>query len=175
MGVPVGHPFFGNQYTDGGYMADTFKYVPKIAEKVVDYSSKLISDKIGKVITKIGTKQKPENLILKALNTKGFNKNTLIVVGFSVVAAVTVTGYFAYKHISKKNKVRKDYLQSIKLSHVGTCIHCGEPLDGSTYVPKSEANSQKDYIICKNCGEQNFAWYPDENDSSNKDFEDHNE
>lgn len=30
MGVPVGHPFFGNQYTDGGYIAGTLvKVLPK--------------------------------------------------------------------------------------------------------------------------------------------------
>jgi uncharacterized CHY-type Zn-finger protein len=173
MGVPDGHPFFGNQYTDGGYIRGTFNYVPEIVEKATDYSSKLVSNNIGKAPTKIVAKQKPENLIPKELSTKGFNKNTLIILGIGVVVAVT--GYFAYKHISKKNKARKVALQSIELSHVGTCLHCGEPLNGSTYVPKSEANSQKDYIICKICGEQNFAWYPDENDSSNKDFEDHNE
>jgi len=173
MGVPVGHPFFGNQYTDGGYIAGTFKYVPEIAEKVVDYSSTLISENIDKATTKVVTREKPKNLILKALNTKGINKNALIavVIGF----AATVGGYCAYKHISKKTKAKKDGLQSIELSHVGTCIHCGEPLNGSTYVPESEANRQKAYIICKDCGEQNFAWYPDENDSSNKVLKTHNE
>jgi Zn finger protein HypA/HybF involved in hydrogenase expression len=173
MGVPVGHPFFGNQYTDGGYIADTFKYVPEIAEKVVDYSSTLISENIDKATTKIVTRQKPKNLILKEFNAKGINKNALIVVGIGLVT--TVGGYFAYKHISKKTKAKKDALQSIELSHVGTCILCGEPLNGSTYVPENEANSQKAYIVCQNCGEQNSAWYPVENDSTNKDFENHNE
>lgn len=26
MGVPEGHPFFGNQYTDGGYQPGIFSY-----------------------------------------------------------------------------------------------------------------------------------------------------
>jgi Zn finger protein HypA/HybF involved in hydrogenase expression len=169
MGAPDGHPFFGNQYTDGGYISGTFKYAAEKAE-VVDNFSNMISDNIDRVTTKLVTKQKPEKLIPKVLNTKGFNKNTLIVVAIGVVAAVT--GFFAYKHISKKNKAKKGELHSIELSNVGTCIHCSEPLNGSTYVPKSEANSQKAYIICENCGEQNFAWYPDENDSSNKEVED---
>lgn len=173
MGIPVGHPFFGNQYTDGGYRVGTYKYVPEVAEKIVDYSSTLVSENIDKATTKIVTRQKPKNLIPKELSTKGINKNALIAVGIGLVAYVG--GYFAYKHISKKNKDKKDALQSVDLSHVGICIHCAEPLNGSTYVPESEANSQKAYIICKNCGEQNFAWYPDENDSSNKDFENHDE
>lgn len=172
MGIPVGHPFFGNEYTDGGYIAGTFKYVPEIAEIVVDYSSTLVSENIDKATTKIVTRQKPKNLILKELNTKGINKNALIAVGIGLF--VTVGGYFTYKHISKKSKAKKDVLQSVELSHVGTCIHCGESLNGWTYVRESEANSQKAYIICKNCSVQNFAWYPDENDSSNKDFENHN-
>ncbi|WP_300382195.1 hypothetical protein [Clostridium sp.] len=170
MGTPVGHPFFGNQHTNGGYIAGTFKYIP---EKVVDNSSTLVSGNIGKAATKIVTRQNPKNLIPKELNTKGINKTALISVGIGLVA--TVGGYFTYKHISKKNKAKKNALKSIELSHVGTCIYCGEPLNGSTYIPESEANSQKSYIICKKCGEQNFAWYTDKNDSSNKDFENHNE
>lgn len=173
MGVPVGHPFFGNQYTDGGYIAGTFKYAPEIAKKVVDYSSTLISEDIDKATTKIATRQKAKNLILKEPNTKVISKNALIAAGIGLVA--TVGGYFAYKHISKKTKAKKNALQSIDLSHVGTCIHCGEPLNGSIYVPENETNSQKAYIICKNCAGQNFAWYPDENDPSNKDFENQNE
>lgn len=173
MGAPVGHPFFGNQYTDGGYISNTFKYVPEIAETVVDYSSKLVSDKIGKGAIEIVTMQKPKNLIPKVPNSKGFYINTLIAVGIGLVAAAG--GYLAYKYITIKTKAKKDALQSIELRHVGICTHCNEPLSGSTYVPGSEANNQNAYIICKECGEQNFAWYPDENDSSNKDFENHTE
>lgn len=166
MGTPVGHPFFGNQYTNGGYITGTFKYIPEIVEKVVDISSTLDSGNIGKSTTKIVTKQKPKNLILKNLNTNGINKNALIAVSIGLVA--TIGGYFTYKHISEKNKAKKNDLQSIELSNVGTCIHCGESLNGSTYISESDANKQNSYIICKKCGEQNFAWYPKENDSSNK-------
>lgn len=173
MGTPVGHPFFGNQYTNGGYIAGTFKYIPEIAEKLVDNSSTLVSENIGKATTKIVTRQKPKNPIMKEINIKCINKKALITVGIGLVA--TFSGYIAYKNISKKTKTIKDTLLSIELSNAGICIHCGEPLNGSTYVPESEANSQKAYIICKNCGEQNFAWYPDENNSSNKDCENYNE
>lgn len=105
MGSPVGHPFFGNQYTDGGYIAGTFKYVPQIGEKVVDYCSVLVPGNIDKATTKIITRQKSNNLIPKELNTKGINKNALIVACISLVA--TVGGYFAYKHINKKIKLKK--------------------------------------------------------------------
>lgn len=163
MGVPLGHPFFGNQYTNGGYITGAFKYIPKIAEKVVEYSSKLVSDEIGKGAAKMVTRQKPKNLCLNGLDIKGSNKTILIGVAIALATAGGI--YFAYKNISKRIKAKKDALQFIELSNVGTCMHCGEPLSGSIYVPESETNSYKACIICKKCGEKNIAWYPDGNDS----------
>ena len=164
MGVPVGHPFFGNQYTNGGYVSGSYKYAPEggeIVEKVVVCSSELISENIDKTKPKIVTRDETKKIIQKGVNIRGLNKNTLIAIGISGVVA-TISGYFAYKHIRKKIKAKKDELQSIELINVGICIQCAEPLNGSTYVPENESNSQKAYIICKKCGEKNFAWYPRE-------------
>lgn len=107
------------------------------------------------------------------VGTKGFNKNAVIALGIGIATAVG--GYLTYRYISKKAKAKKEALQTIELSNVGTCTHCGEPLSESTYVPESEANGYKACIICNKCGEKNFAWYPDDNDSSGKDAENHSE
>ena len=48
MGVPNGHPFFGNQYTTGGYIPGSFTYIPEVVEKFADFSTKLVSENIGK-------------------------------------------------------------------------------------------------------------------------------
>ncbi|PKO07204.1 MAG: hypothetical protein CVU41_02675 [Chloroflexi bacterium HGW-Chloroflexi-3] len=173
MGVPVGHPFFGNQYTDGGYILGTFKYDSGIAGTVFDNSSKLFSNKIDKTLSEILTRQKPKNQILKVPNTKGFDLNILIAGGIEL--GVFAGGYLFCRHISEKTKAKKDVQQFIELCQVGTCTHCGEPLSGSRYIPESEADSQGAYMICNECGEKNFAWFPDENDSSEKDLGNHNE
>lgn len=37
MGAPEGHPFFGNQYTNGGYQQGSYSYdVEPVVEKKID-------------------------------------------------------------------------------------------------------------------------------------------
>lgn len=162
MGIPAGHPFFGNQYTNGGYIPGTYTY--EAIEKGIE-GIKVVSKEIQKGATHVATKQRPDNLIIKKLVAKWPNKNTLIVGGV-ILVVTAVGGFITYKLIRKKAKAKQDSLLSIELQNVGTCTHCGEPLIGSTYVPEGEEDSHKAYIICKNCGEKNFARYPDENDSA---------
>jgi hypothetical protein len=167
MGVPTGHPFFGNQYSDGGYIAGTFKYVPEIIDKVFERSSKLASDILSKGMSPAVAMQKPSNLSLNGLKIKGTNKNVLIVA--AVALAAVVGGYFTYRHFSKKAKAKQEAHQTIELSNVGTCSHCGKPLSGSTYVPESETNDNKAFILCNECGDKNYARYPDDTCSSDND------
>ena len=101
--------------------------------------------------------------IVEKVKSKGLSKNQLIVTGILTIA--TVCGVLFYRHVSKKNRLQKEALQSVELNHVGVCIKCGEPLNESTYNPGSVTKNDTDAcIICKNCGEKNFARYPDEND-----------
>lgn len=162
MGVPTGHPFFGNQYTNGGYIPGTCTC--DVIEKGIE-TLRSASSEIRQGATHIATKQKPDNIITQKLFAKGINKNTLIVVGI-ILVVTTVGGFITYKLLRKEAKAKQDSLQAIELQNVGTCTHCGEPLIGSTYVPEGEEDSHNAYIICKKCGEKNFASYPDENDSA---------
>jgi len=161
MGVPTGHPFFGNQYTNGGYIPGTYTY--DVIETGIETLTSASSE-IRQGVARIATKQKPDNIIPKKFFAKGINKNTLIVGGI-ILGVTTVGGFITYKLLRKKAKAKQDSLQSIELQNVGTCTHCGEPLIGSTYVPEGEEGSHNAYIICKKCGEKNFASYPEENDS----------
>jgi len=167
MGAPVGHPFFGNQHTDGGYILGSFTY--EVIEKGVNVVKSVVSE-AGKSAAKkpvnLAAKQpNPKNLSLSAVekvSSKGLNKNHLIVAG--ILTVVTVGGFLVYRYINKKSKTKKEALQSIELS-VGSCIKCGESLIESAYVSGNEANDYKDsYIVCKSCNEKNFARYPDEKD-----------
>jgi len=173
MGVPYGHPFFGNQYTNGGYIPGTFKYVPDMAETIIKNSSRLVSDKIGKTVSEMVTRPKPMIQILKVPNTKGFDLNILIAGGLAL--GVFTGGYLFYKFKNQKTKAEKFALQPIELSYVGICTNCGEPLSESTYVPESETDNQVAYIICNECGEKNFANFANENGPSEKVFLDRNE
>jgi len=167
MGAPAGHPFFGNQYTDGGYLLGSFTY--EVMEKGVDVVKSVVSE-MGKGATKevvnLATNQQPsKNLGLSAIDKaggKGVSKNQLIVAG--ILTVITIGGFLIYRYVNKKSKAKKEATQSIELN-VGICVKCGEPLVESEYVPGSEANDYKDAcIICKNCGVKNFARYPDGND-----------
>jgi hypothetical protein len=168
MGAPVGHPFFGNQYTDGGYLPGSFKVVKEVLNEVVDKaisnSVTLTAKNSDKSILKTVSRQRPKNLVIKKIDAKGLNKNVYIAVGVGFV--LTIGGYFAYNYLRKKNNLKKVEQQSIELNNVGVCIHCGEPLNESTYYSENEANGTEAYIVCKICGGQNFAWYADEPNKS---------
>lgn len=168
MGAPVGHPFFGNQYTDGGYLPGSFKVAKEVLNEVVDNtisnSVTLTAKSSDKSILNAVTKQKPKNIVIEKIGAKGLNKNVYIAVGVGLV--VTIGGYFAYSYLRKKNNLNKVEQQSIELNNVGVCIHCGEPLIESTYYSENEGNGTEAYIVCKTCGGQNFAWYTNEPNKS---------
>jgi len=177
MGAPKGHPFFGNQYTDGGYIIGSFNYVPEVIEKgvsvvktVASEVSKGTSIKTANIVT---SQQKSANLnlpVVEKVSSKWLNKNNIIIVG--VLTVVTIGGILVYRYISKKNKDKKESEKSIELN-VGLCVKCGKPLIESKYVPGSEINNHTDaHIICKKCGEKNFAVYPDNDESSNNNDDD---
>jgi len=173
MGAPMGHPFFGNQYTDGGYIPGSFRYISEVAEKSVEAianSVKAVKSAAcemsggapSKALTIAADHQDQKNIVLAAIDkisSKEISKNILIVAGILTVA--TTGGILLYRHFRKKSKAKKEIMKAIDFS-VGICIRCSEPLIESTFVPRSESNNKDAFIICKNCGERNFAWYPDE-------------
>ena len=167
MGVPAGHPFFGNQYTNGGYISGTYTY--EVIEKGKEIIKPLLKE-ASKAVTHVAPKQKPDNLIPKKLFANDFIDNTMIIGG--VILAVTpFVCSIIDKLLRNKANEKEDSLLSIELQNVGTCTYCGEPLIDSTYVPESEEDAHNAYIICKKCGEKNFARYFDNNisEASNAD------
>jgi len=163
MGAPAGHPFFGNQYTDGNYKLGSFSY--EVIDKGIDALKTVISETGKGTTTPVAIKPKADTLIPKTIATKSSNKNTLIIGGI-ILGATAIGGFITYKLL--KRKAKRTHLQSIKLQNVGICVNCGEPLVGSTYVPESKEGNHDDYIICKSCGEKNFARYPDKSELQDK-------
>jgi len=135
------HPFFGNQYTDGGYIAGTFKYSDKLAREVGERIMALsVSDGASKSISSSIAVDSIEKVDVK---------NKWIIGGF-IVVGVAVGAYFAYRYIKKKN--------TVIIPNVGVCEKCGEPLTESELI----ADENNLFIACKNCGEKNYAHYYDE-------------
>lgn len=159
MGVPTGHPFFGNQYVKGDYILGTFKYKviakPGI-EKLINASSKLRQSDAH-----IAKPQKLDNFLFKKLGSKGLSVD-MIITGVSLAISLLLST----KLLRKEEMTNQDSLQSIELQNVGTCTYCREPLISGAYVPACEGDGHYAYIICKKCGEKNFARYSDKKDSA---------
>ena len=63
MGAPAGHPFFGNQYTDGNYKLGSFSY--EVIDKGIDALKTVISETGKGTTTPVAIKPKADTLIPK--------------------------------------------------------------------------------------------------------------
>jgi len=164
MAGNMGHPFYGNQYVSGNYTGSyQYDWIPNSnVTKVFKQSAKTVSENINSVSSSAIQPQSANRILLSPPKIGKIKKDVIIAaVVVSAVAAIGTVTYFLYKHIKKKNKTREEEYQTIELENVGTCKHCGESLNGSEYVDENTSDSHTAYIVCKNCGEKNFAWYPD--------------
>lgn len=167
MAGNLGHPFFGNQHVisdyAGGYRYD---WIPNSnVTEVSNLSAITVSDNIKSHSSSAALPQSVNKILPKASKIEMNGKGTIITaVVVSAVAAIGTGAYFLYKHISKKRKSKEEAFQTIELENVGTCKHCGDPLSSSEYVDENTSDSHTAYIICKKCGEKNFAWYPESED-----------
>ena len=170
MGVPDGHPFFGNQYTNGGYLPGSYSYIDEVpslakiiagSERAVEYSPNVSSLNIANNnITKMpinNSKTSIQNL----LPNSALGKAGLIITGITIAA---LAGVKIYKFF--KNRRIKKIASDNGLCYFGTCTKCGSPLIESSYVVLDDDKSMA-YVLCNKCDEKNFAYYPDEKDSSN--------
>lgn len=129
----------------------------------MNISYKTVSDNISRISSSEAIPQRANKILPRVSNVGKSGKGTMIaVVVVSVVAAIGTGAYFLYKHTNKKRKSKRETLQTIELEYVGACKRCGDPLGGSEYVDENTSDSHTAYIICKKCGEKNYAWYPDD-------------
>ena len=159
MGAPEGHPFFGNQYTNGGYQQGSYSYdVEPVVEKTID-----VVKSIHKTLSETSAKSSyngSNNMTRSASSSaKGISGKEAIIIGSVVLALTTVGGVIAYKWKNRKKK------ETVKIDNVGVCSNCGKPLLGATFHPKDDENGIESYIQCKYCGNKNYAHYNDEQES----------
>lgn len=143
------HPFFGNQYTNGGYIIGSFKFPEGLTREVGEQLAKIA------VPLNIGTIPSVRNSAPLESVVKTGAKSKWIIPTLIIAAIAAAGGYFAYRHFKKKGIV--------KIPNVGICEFCGEPLTGAKLIP----NDNNPYIICKKCGEKNFAKYSSNENSEN--------
>lgn len=171
MAGNAGHPFFGNQYVSsnvaypGGY---TYDWLPNSnITEVFTRSAKVATDSLSNIPSSVATPPRAIKVIPKIPKSIKIGTGGKIAIITIIAAGISTGAYFLHKHTNKKRKLKEEALQSIELENVGSCKHCGESLNGSEYVAETDSESQTAYIICQKCGEQNCAWYPDdENDQT---------
>jgi preprotein translocase subunit SecG len=162
MGVPKGHPFFGNQFTDGGYVKGSYKYaMERIVDATTPVASKVISTQSATSITRQANLKNVTPSSVMKVNKTGLNKSHLIVV--IILAVVTLGLYLICRYANKKNTKKSESSHSIELN-VGICTNCENSLIESDYIHENANSNETSYIVCKNCGEKNYAWYPNESD-----------
>ncbi|HEY9059180.1 MAG TPA: hypothetical protein VIO64_01570 [Pseudobacteroides sp.] len=167
MAGNAGHPFFGNQYVSSSYTGGYhYDWIPNSnVTEVFTHSAKTVSDNIKSISSSAVLPQSAKKILPRASKCVKSGKGAMIaVVVVSVVATIGTGAYFLYRHINKKHKSEEAF-QAIELENVGTCKKCNEPLSGAEYVDENTSDSHTAYIICKKCGEKNYAWYPDDENS----------
>lgn len=147
------HPFFGNQYTDGGYIIGSFKFPEGLPREVGKQIAKItVPDTVP---SNIGTISSACNSTPLESVVKTGLKNKWIIPGLIIATIAASSSYFAYRHFKKK--------EVVKIPNVGICEYCGEPLTEAKLI----LNNSKPYIICRKCERKNFAKYPNNKNSEN--------
>ena len=162
MGAPKKHPFFGNQYTDGGYEPGSFTY-DQIVEDVVHPTIKKPEGR-GYKPSKLKLSNEDINMFTdyqKSFSLKNLSGKEKIILGGAIVAISSIGGVITYRILKKKKSAKEN---TIKLENVGVCIECGKPLVDSEFYMESDDNEIA-YIACKNCGTKNYAHYNEQGES----------
>lgn len=156
MGAPSGHPFFGNQYTDGGYVRGSFSY----DDAVVNTLSS--GDKAATPISKpLASRQAVKSAeVASGLGLQPFSIPSLIAVG--AVALIGGVATFAYLR-TKSGASSVPFIGDKKIADFGLCESCGKPLakSGPAELRRDEAG---EFVVCENCSHPNRARYGEEND-----------
>jgi ribosomal protein L34E len=157
------HPFFGNQYTDGGYEIGSFKFPEGLTREITERLTDIHApDKdLGNTDSIPSVHENRETFHLDTVD-ESETQNGWVILAFIKSAIAAVGSYIAYKYFKKK--------RIIKIPNIGVCEKCGEPLTGAKFM----LNSNSPYITCKKCGEKNYAHYSSENISRDNISEDLN-
>lgn len=137
------HPFFGNQYTNGGYVIGSFRFPEGLTREVSERIAKIAVPNTALSSSNVIPSVRTATPLTDVVKTGAKSKWIMPVL---IVAAIAASGgYLVYRYLKKKGLV--------KIPNIGVCEHCDEPLTGAKFVPDNDTP----HIVCKKCGEKNYA------------------
>lgn len=145
LGAPAGHPFFGNQYTDGGYVDGSYVY-DAVAGATVKAASK-----VGEAMPRVVSALRP-----KTSTPAGLSSTSIV----SLIAAGTVVligGVATFVYLrSRSANAGDEPVEADNIAGFGLCESCGEELatSGPAVVEKDDDG---EYIVCDRCSHKNRA------------------
>lgn len=159
MGAPSGHPFFGNQYTDGGYAPGSYSYGSKLDEAL-----SLVGASLGRSSASTDTSATAASV--KGLRVPPLSASSAITVGAVLLICGVAT--FAYRRF-KSVGASESNVEDGTVARFGVCEACGNPLAISVHA-EPEQDETGDFVTCKNCSHPNRARYADEDDNDQPDL-----
>jgi DNA-directed RNA polymerase subunit RPC12/RpoP len=149
LGAPTGHPFFGNQYTHGGYVNGSFEYenaIENLAGTTVKLAAKVGKSTPGAVL---GLRLKPP----MPVSLSSTSIVPLIAAGTVVLIGGVATFVYLRSRLTKAGELP---LEGGNLAGFGLCESCGEELaiSGPAVV---EQDDDGDYVVCDSCSHKNRA------------------
>lgn len=157
MGAPAGHPFFGNQYTDGGYVPGSFSYAG--AQNIADETRRAAAS-LSK--SSAGTRASVPPASVKGLRMPQFSVPSLIAVGaIALIGGVATFAHPRFKSVAASEPTIEDG----EVAGFGLCESCGEPLvtSGPADLKQDEIG---DFVTCGSCSYQNRGRYVEEGDEA---------
>lgn len=139
MGAPAGHPFFGNQYTSGGYEPGSFSYknvIPRVAASP-------ITEPLGQAPIKVPVQQ-----LLSA------GKRVLpgwIPPYTAVAAAALIGGAAALTYLRSRSATAPEHSSEPgAATGAARCESCGRDMMGSCHTRAGD-RAHRDLGLCENC------------------------
>ncbi|MDN5685004.1 hypothetical protein [Corynebacterium glyciniphilum] len=157
MGAPAGHPFFGNQYTDGGYVPGQFSYA---AARHIAGAPRRAAASLSK--SSAGTRSSVPAAFVNGQHMLQFSVPSLIAGG--AVALIGGVATFAYLR-SKSVATSKPTVEGGEVASFGECESCGEPLTPSG-LAELKQDEIGDFVTCPSCSHQNRARWVGEDDEN---------
>ena len=156
LGAPTGHPFFGNQYTHGGYVNGSFEYknaIDNVAGTAVKAANQIRKSVPG---AGLGLRLKPS----MPVSLPSTSIVPLIAAGTVMLIGGVATFVYLRSRFTNAGKLP---LVGGNLAGFGLCESCGEELaiSGPAVV---EQDDDGDFVVCDSCSHKNRARTTEDDD-----------
>ncbi len=155
MGAPAGHPFFGNQYTNGGYVNGSFSY-SGLVNGFVRTDAETAAP-LRKSMGGVATPRLPEVELPTA--KPSITIPSLVAAG----AVMLIGGVASFVYLRSRSNGAETTLDDEEIAGFGLCESCGQIL-ASSGPAKVQRDEDGDFVVCENCSHKNRARYEDGQD-----------